>query len=139
MGKKTIVFTNGVFDLFHYGHLRFLQRCAGLGSRLIVGINSDKSVKLLNKGADRPIIPWHHRQAIVKNIRCVRATFAFDDPTPCELIKQLRPDIIVKGPGYSIENMPEAAIVQEYGGQVVILDGPDISTSKIIERIRNGV
>lgn len=137
MSKKTVVFTNGVFDLFHYGHLRFLQRCAGLGSRLIVGMNSDKSVKLLNKGDDRPIITGHHRRAIVQNIKCVRAVLMFDEATPCELIEKLRPDIIVKGPGYSPENMPEAKIVEEYGGKVVILDGPDISTTKIIERIRN--
>ncbi len=135
MGKRTVVFTNGVFDLFHFGHLKFLQRCAQMG-RLIVGVNSDESVKLLGKGADRPIIPGWQRERIVANLKCVRAVYPFDDPTPCELIKQLRPDIVVKGPGYSIENMPEAAIVKEYGGQVVILDGSDISTTKIIERIK---
>jgi rfaE bifunctional protein nucleotidyltransferase chain/domain len=101
-------------------------------------MNSDDSVRRL-KGPSRPVCNQVERWAVLESIRWVDEVILFDESTPCELVKRLRPSIIVKGPGYSVENMPEAAIVKEYGGQVVILDGPDISTSKIIERIRNGV
>lgn len=134
----TLVFTNGCFDLLHMAHVRFLHQCRLLGDRLIVGMNSDESVRRL-KGPSRPICNQVERWAVLESVRWVDEVFLFDEPTPCELIKKLRPDIIVKGPGYSPENMPEAAIVESYGGKVVILDGPDISTTKIIERIRSSV
>lgn len=134
----TLVFTNGCFDVLHAGHVKFLRACRSLGTRLIVGMNSDNSVRGL-KGPSRPICNQVERWAVLESIRWVDEVFLFDESTPCELVKRLRPSIIVKGPGYSVENMPEAAIVKEYGGKVVILDGPDISTSKIIERIRNDV
>jgi len=134
----TLVFTNGCFDVMHSGHVKFLRACRSLGTRLIVGMNSDDSVRRL-KGPSRPVCNQVERWAVLESIRWVDEVILFDESTPCELVKRLRPSIIVKGPGYSVENMPEAAIVKEYGGQVVILDGPDISTSKIIERIRNGV
>lgn len=134
----TFVFTNGCFDLLHMAHVRFLRQCRLLGDRLIVGLNSDESVRRL-KGPFRPICNQVERWAVLESVRWVDEVFLFDESTPCELIKHLRPDIIVKGPGYSPENMPEAAIVESYGGKVVILDGPDISTTKIIERIRSSV
>ena len=130
------VFTSGCFDVLHSGHVKFLRACRSLGTRLIVGMNSDDSVRRL-KGQSRPICNQVERWAVLESIRWVDEVFLFDESTPCELIRRLTPAICCKGPGYSIENMPEAAIVKEYGGQVVILDGPDISTSKIIERIRS--
>ncbi len=128
------VFTNGCFDLFHYGHVDFLRRCRRLGSRLIVGLNTDASIRRL-KGAQRPIIAECWRQDIVAACRYVDEVHLFDEDTPVHLIDLLRPDILVKGPGYSAANMPEAALARSYGAKVVILDGPPISTTGIIKRI----
>lgn len=132
--KITTVFTNGCFDLFHAGHVLFLNRCRALGDRLIVGLNSDDSVRRL-KGSTRPICTFAERSQVLLGCRYVDEVLGFDDSTPCRLIQQLRPDIIVKGPGYSITNMPEATVVEEYGGRVVLLDGPPISSTEIIGRI----
>lgn len=128
------VFTNGCFDIFHAGHADFLRRCRDLGDRLIVGVNTDDSVARL-KGPSRPICRLSDRMAVVKSCRWVDQVVVFDGDTPCDLVRAFQPDIIVKGPGYSEANMPEAAIVREWGGRVVILDGPPISTTGIIERI----
>ena len=128
------VFTNGCFDIFHAGHVNFLRQCRQLGKRLIVGINCDQTVRAL-KGPTRPICTLAERAAVVASCRYVNEVHAFHEPTPCELIRRLRPEIIVKGPGYSPENMPEAAIITEWGGQVIILDGPAISTTGIVQRI----
>ena len=130
------VFTNGCFDLFHYGHVDFLRRCKAMGTRLIVGLNSDTSIQRL-KGARRPIISQRWRQGVVSACRYVDEVHLFDDDTPVNLIDQLRPQIIVKGPGYSESNMPEAAVAKSYGARVVTLDGLPISTTGIIERIRS--
>lgn len=130
-----IVFTNGCFDVLHLGHARFLRECRRLGSHLIVGLNSDDSVRRL-KGRSRPICNQVERWGLLEELRSVDEVVLFDEDTPCELIARLRPDIIVKGPGYSEANMPEAAIAKGYGGRVVILDGSDLSTTNIIERIR---
>lgn len=129
-----IVFTNGCFDVLHSGHVHFLQQCRGLGSKLIVGLNSDRSVQSL-KGSSRPINCLADRKYVLESIRYVDEVFEFDDLTPCRLIESIHPDIVAKGPGYSLNNMPEAKIVIGYGGKVAIVGGPDISTTKIIERI----
>jgi rfaE bifunctional protein nucleotidyltransferase chain/domain len=105
---------------------------------LVVGLNSDDSVRRL-KGPSRPICNQAERWDVLEECRSVDEVILFDELTPCDLIRWLKPDIIVKGPGYSEANMPEASIVKAWGGRVVILDGPDISTSGIIERIRNSV
>ncbi|MDB5345227.1 MAG: bifunctional heptose 7-phosphate kinase/heptose 1-phosphate adenyltransferase [Schlesneria sp.] len=128
------VFTNGCFDLFHYGHVDFLRRCRAMGTRLIVGLNTDASIQRL-KGPERPIISQRWRQGIVAACRYVDEVHLFEDDTPSNLIERLRPDIIVKGPGYSAAKMPEAALAQTYGAKVVILDGLPISTTGIITRI----
>lgn len=130
------VFTNGCFDLFHYGHVDFLRRCKAMGTRLIVGLNTDASIQRL-KGAQRPIISQRWRYGVVSACRYVDEVHLFDDDTPVNLIDQLRPHIIVKGPGYSESNMPEAAVAKSYGARVVTLDGLPISTTGIIERIRS--
>jgi D-beta-D-heptose 7-phosphate kinase/D-beta-D-heptose 1-phosphate adenosyltransferase len=130
------VFTNGCFDLFHYGHVDFLRRCKALGTRLIVGLNTDASIQRL-KGSERPIISQRWRQGIVAACRYVDEVHLFDEETPVNLIERLRPDFIVKGPGYSEGNMPEAALAKSYGANVIILDGLPISTTGIITRIRS--
>lgn len=132
--KLVTIFTNGCFDLFHAGHARFLRQCRDLGDRLVVGLNTDNSVRRL-KGPTRPICTLAERMEVLRACRYVDEVIPFDDLTPCRLVSQLRPGIIVKGPGYSIKNMPEAAIVTRYGGQVIVLDGATVSTSEIITRI----
>ncbi|MBS0207073.1 MAG: adenylyltransferase/cytidyltransferase family protein [Planctomycetes bacterium] len=131
-----LIFTNGCFDVFHAGHALFLERCRNLGDRLVVGLNSDASVRLL-KGPQRPICTWHERAAVLMSCRFVDEVVPFDEPTPCELIRRLRPDVIVKGPGYNSDSMPESQVVLGYGGRVVIADGPRVSSTDIISRIRN--
>ena len=128
------VFTNGCFDLFHLGHAQFLKQCRALGSRLIVGLNTDDSVRRL-KGPSRPIQEYAWREAMLRVCELADEVIPLDELTPCDLIGRIRPDVIVKGPGYSELNMPEAEIVKDYGGQVIILDGPPISTTDIIKRI----
>lgn len=132
--KMTIVFTNGCFDLVHAGHVDFLRRARALGDQLIVGVNSDSSVRRL-KGDSRPINCLRDRMAVLQAIRWVDAVLLFNEDTPVNLVKQLRPDILVKGPGYCVEIMPEAHAAAAWGASVVILDGPDISTTKIIEKL----
>jgi rfaE bifunctional protein nucleotidyltransferase chain/domain len=129
-----VIFTNGCFDLFHVGHAEFLRNCRALGSQLIVGLNSDDSVRRL-KGPLRPICTQDERRGVLQELKSVDEVIIFDEDTPCELINRIRPDVIVKGPGYFASNMPEAAIVYSYGGRVVTMDGPQISSSEIIERI----
>lgn len=131
-----IVFTNGCFDIFHAGHAEFLRRCRELGDRLIVGINTDESVSRL-KGPSRPINTLMNRRTVLAACRWVDEVWAFGEDDPSELVRRLQPDIIVKGPGYSEANMPEAAVAQAHGGRVVILGGLPISTTAIIERIRS--
>src|SRR5438132_817148 len=93
---KTVVFTNGVFDLLHPGHLRYLQHARGLGDALVVGINSDRSVRAI-KGQDRPITPEQERAEILAALACVDAIVIFDEETPYEVIAKLQPDVLVKG------------------------------------------
>ena len=130
----TTVFTNGCFDVFHFGHVELLRQCKLLGSRLIVGINTDASVRRL-KGRSRPICQLSERIAVVGACKYVDEVIPFDESTPCELVRKLRPDILVKGPGYSVANMPEAQVSADYGGRVVIIEGPEISSSEIIRKI----
>jgi len=132
-GSK-VAFTNGCFDLFHAGHLYLLEQAKDLADLLIVGINSDESVRRL-KGEGRPIIPCEQREAIIFCLGCVDLTVVFDDDTPENLIYQLRPDYLVKGKDWEGKKV----VGSEYVGEVVFVDLlPDISTTAIIERIRNG-
>jgi len=135
LNAPATVFTCGCFDVLHFGHAKFLRACRLLGEKLIVGLNSDASVKRL-KGPLRPICTEVERWGLLEELRSVDEVILFDEDTPCELIRRLKPDVIVKGPGYSEANMPETAIVKAYGGRVVILPGPEISSTSIIERVR---
>lgn len=133
-GKK-IVFTNGCFDLMHHGHVVFLQKARELGDVLIVALNSDASVRKL-KGAGRPRIPEHGRVGMLAAFPFVDYVVVFGTDTPEHLVEELKPDVYVKGKDYSGENLPEARIVERYGGKVVLLDlvtenGEKVSSSKL--------
>jgi glycerol-3-phosphate cytidylyltransferase len=134
-GKK-VVFTNGVFDIIHAGHVRYLAEARALGEMLVVGVNSDDSVRRLGKGPNRPVNSQEDRMEVLRALRSVDATIGFDDDTPERLIRAIRPQVHVKGGDYRIEDLPEAKAVMEYGGEVVIL--PFLagrSTTQILERL----
>jgi D-beta-D-heptose 7-phosphate kinase/D-beta-D-heptose 1-phosphate adenosyltransferase len=132
---RRIVFTNGCFDILHRGHVAYLNRAKALGDLLIVGLNSDESVRRL-KGDGRPINTLEDRAQVLGALSCVDHIVAFDDDSPVELIRALRPDVYAKGGDYRLDRLPEAPLVQELGGEVRILPFvDDRSTSGIIERI----
>lgn len=133
---KTVVFTNGVFDILHAGHVGYLEQARALGDMLVVGLNSDASVRRLGKGPDRPINPLEDRARVIGALRWVDAVVSFDEDTPERLIAELRPDIHVKGGDYQAQDLPETAIVEAYGGRVVILPFLDgRSTTSVIQKI----
>jgi D-beta-D-heptose 7-phosphate kinase/D-beta-D-heptose 1-phosphate adenosyltransferase len=104
---ETIVFTNGVFDILHVGHVTYLEKAAALGTRLIIGVNSDASVRSLNKGPERPINPEWARVRVLEALRCVDAAIVFTDHTPINLILSIQPNILVKGGDYNPEELDE--------------------------------
>jgi len=133
-GNK-IVFTNGCYDLIHSGHIDLLSNSKSKGDKLIVGLNSDRSVKNL-KGNDRPIQNFDDRAIILDAINSVDMVVGFDDDTPDKIIKELLPNILVKGGDYSIDNVVGADTVISHGGSVEIIDLiPDKSTSSLIDQI----
>ncbi|HEX7672801.1 MAG TPA: D-glycero-beta-D-manno-heptose 1-phosphate adenylyltransferase [Bdellovibrio sp.] len=132
-GKK-IVFTNGVFDLLHIGHVRYLQEARSLGDALVIGVNADASVKRL-KGPTRPIQNENDRAEILAALACVDFTVIFTEDTPENLIHKVKPDILVKGGDWKIETIVGAPFVMSYGGKVMSLQFVDgKSTTKIIEK-----
>ena len=136
---ETIVFTNGVFDLLHPGHIRYLQHARSLGDRLIVGINSDRSVRVV-KGPGRPINPEAERAEILAALECVDAVAIFDEETPFEIISAIQPDVLVKGADWAEDAIVGRDIVEARGGRVVrakIEEG--YSTTDIVESIRGEV
>lgn len=136
--SETIVFTNGCFDILHLGHIDYLNRSAQLGSKLVVGLNTDASVRKI-KGENRPIQDENSRLNILAALECVDAVVLFDEETPLELIKVVKPDVLVKGADYEIEQIVGAKEVKEYGGEVktiAFLEG--YSTSNIVKRLKNG-
>jgi rfaE bifunctional protein nucleotidyltransferase chain/domain len=133
---QTLVFTNGVFDLVHPGHLRYLQHARALGDALVVGVNSDRSVRA-NKGAGRPITPEAERAEILSSLACVDAVAIFDEDTPHDLIVALQPDILVKGADWAEDAIVGRDIVEARGGRVVRVPvEPGYSTTAIIDKIR---
>lgn len=133
---KRIVFTNGVFDLLHPGHVRYLQHARSLGDVLFVGVNSDRSVRA-NKGPDRPITPEDERAEVVAALRSVDAVVLFDEETPQAIIDALRPDILVKGADWAENAIVGRDVVEEGGGRVVRVPiEAGHSTTDIIQRIR---
>lgn len=132
-----IVFTNGVFDLLHPGHVRYLQQARGLGDALIVAVNSDRSVRALGKGADRPINPQQERVEILLALDCVDAAVIFDEDTPHAIISRIQPDILVKGADWGADAIVGRDVVEARGGRVVrieIVGG--YSTTDIIDEVR---
>lgn len=135
MGLK-VVFTNGCFDILHYGHVNYLSRAANLGSRMVVGVNSDASVRKL-KGVTRPVQDELSRAHLLASMFFVDAVVIFDEDTPYELIKTLQPDVLVKGSDYTIDKIVGADIVIARGGKVETMDFIDgYSTSSIINKIK---
>ncbi|MEV7329525.1 D-glycero-beta-D-manno-heptose 1-phosphate adenylyltransferase [Micromonospora sp. NPDC093244] len=133
---RSVVFTNGCFDVLHRGHVRYLEQARALGDLLIVAVNSDGSVRRL-KGPDRPVNPVEDRGALLAALSCVDHVVVFEEDSPAALIEAVRPDVYVKGGDYPPELVPEAPLVRRLGGQVRTLGYvPDRSTSAIIERIR---
>jgi rfaE bifunctional protein nucleotidyltransferase chain/domain len=132
----TVVFTNGVFDLLHPGHVRYLRDARALGDALIVGLNSDRSVRS-NKGSERPITPESERAEILLALECVDAVAIFDDDTPAEIIKRVQPDVLVKGADWGADNIVGRDTVEARGGRVVrmpLLEG--YSTTELLRRVR---
>ena len=133
---KTVVFTNGVFDLLHPGHLRYLQQARSLGDALIVGVNSDRSVRA-NKGPDRPITPEAERAEVVAALAAVDAAVVFDEDTPHALIAALQPDVLVKGADWAEDAIVGRDIVEARGGRVVrVAVEPGYSTTSIVQKIQ---
>lgn len=134
-GKK-IVFTNGCFDIFHFGHLSYLREAKKLGDILAVAINADKGVTEL-KGEDRPIFPAGQRSEIISELQCVNYVTIFDDPTPIRLIKDIKPDVLVKGGDYSKENIVGSEFVASYGGEIYSLTYIDnLSSTSIFNTLK---
>ncbi|UCE63042.1 MAG: D-glycero-beta-D-manno-heptose 1-phosphate adenylyltransferase [Nitrospirota bacterium] len=137
-GKPTVVFTKGCFDLLHIGHIRYLQEAKKLGDLLIVGMNSDASVRSLGKAQGRPVIPGEQRAEVLAALICVDFVVPFDDPDPLRLIEGLLPNVLVKGGDWSLDRIIGRGVVEAHGGRVYSIPlVPDISTTKIIERIQS--
>jgi rfaE bifunctional protein nucleotidyltransferase chain/domain len=137
-GKK-VVFTNGVFDLLHIGHITYMAKAAELGDKLIIGLNADSSVKRI-KGESRPVNDQNTRAALLAALFFVDAVVVFEDDTPLNLISTLMPDILVKGADYSVENIVGAKEVIANGGEVKTINFVEgYSSTSIIERIRNQI
>lgn len=135
---KRIVFTNGCFDLMHVGHTRYLQAAKDLGDLLVVGVNSDESVRSLNKAPDRPIVQESQRAEVVAALGSVDYVVLFNEPDPHNLITSLQPDILVKGGDWAVEQIVGREIVEARGGVVRTIPlVPGVSTTSIIERIRS--
>lgn len=139
MKGDRIVFTNGCFDILHRGHVEYLQEAAALGDRLVIGLNSDDSVRRQGKGADRPINDQESRAKVLSALRLVDAVVIFDEDTPLNLIEAARPDVLVKGGDWSEDKIVGADSVKSRGGLVrslKLVDG--FSTTALVERIRRG-
>ena len=135
--SRKVAFTNGVFDLMHRGHVEYLMQAADCADELIIGLNSDSSVKMLNKGSSRPIQDQDSRAIILASLAFVSAVVVFDDETPASLIEAISPDVLIKGGDYSIEEIVGSSFVLSKGGEVKtipLVEGH--STSSIEERIK---
>ena len=135
-GGGRVVFTNGVFDLLHPGHVRYLRQARTLGDALVVGVNTDRSVRVI-KGESRPVTPESERAEILAALACVDVVVLFDEETPYELIRRIQPDVLVKGADWSEASMIGRDIVEARGGQVVRVPfEAGYSTTSIIEKIK---
>ena len=134
---RPVVFTNGVFDVLHRGHVTYLAQARALGASLVVALNTDASAKRLGKGADRPLNNEQDRALVMAALESVSMVTWFDDDTPLELISALKPDVLVKGGDYDMRKLAETAIVESYGGKalsIAFVDG--YSTTALVSKIR---
>jgi rfaE bifunctional protein nucleotidyltransferase chain/domain len=132
-----LVFTNGVFDVLHRGHVTYLQQARALGAALVVAVNSDASARQLGKGPDRPLNDEMDRALVVAALQAVDHVVLFDEATPCEMIERIRPDVYVKGGDYDVDRLRETELVRGWGGRAVAIPFVDgYSTSGLVERIR---
>jgi D-glycero-beta-D-manno-heptose 1-phosphate adenylyltransferase len=137
--RHAIVFTNGVFDLLHPGHVRYLREARALGDALIVAVNSDRSARALEKGPGRPLNSAAERAEVLAALECVDAVVVFDEDTPLEIVRALEPDVLVKGADWAPGTIVGADIVESRGGRVErIALAEGYSTSGLVERIRGG-
>ena len=137
---KSVVFTNGCFDLLHLGHVRYLEEARSLGDALIIGVNTDLSVRRLMKGPGRPLTPEADRARVLAACACVDRVVLFAEDTPLALITLVTPDILVKGGDYQLDEIVGREVVLARGGRVVALPFvPGYSTTKLIDRIRSGI
>jgi rfaE bifunctional protein nucleotidyltransferase chain/domain len=136
---RPLVFTNGVFDVLHRGHVTYLAAARELGAALVVGVNSDVSARGLGKGPDRPLNGEVDRMLVLTALASVSYVVLFDEQTPCELIERCRPDIYVKGGDYDMETLRETALVRGWGGRSLAIPFVDgYSTTSLVRRIRGG-
>lgn len=134
---RPLVFTNGVFDLLHRGHVTYLEQAKALGASLVVAVNSDASVRRLGKGSERPLNPLDDRMAVLAALACVDLVVPFDADTPLDLIVGSEPDVLVKGGDYSVATTAGAAEVMQRGGRFVAIPfRHQRSTTALVERIR---
>lgn len=135
--RRPLVFTNGCFDILHRGHVTYLEQAAALGGALVVGVNSDESVKRLDKSVDRPFNPLEDRMAVLAGLESVDLVIAFDEDTPAGLIEAVQPDHLVKGGDWPLDEIIGAGSVTRRGGRVHSIPFQfDRSTTRLIERIR---
>lgn len=134
---RPMVFTNGVFDILHRGHVSYLAQARALGASLVVAINSDASARSLNKGPERPLNRELDRAFVMAALECVTAVMLFDEHTPCELIKRVKPDVYVKGGDYDMSQLEETRIVTAYGGRALAIPFVSgYSTTSLVQKIR---
>jgi len=132
-----VVFTNGVFDILHRGHVTYLAEARALGGCLIVGVNSDSSVRMLGKGDDRPINQEADRMALLAALASVDWVIGFCESTPVDLIEALRPDVLVKGGDYQMDALPESALVRSWGGRALAIPFEHArSTTALLHKVR---
>ena len=137
--ERPIVFTNGCFDILHLGHVTYLQQAAALGNSLVIGVNSDASVHRLSKGKERPFNPLADRTAVLAALEAVDLVVTFDEDTPLELIRQIRPDHLVKGGDWALDSIVGADQVRSWGGKVHSVPFEyQRSTTELVKRIRSG-
>jgi rfaE bifunctional protein nucleotidyltransferase chain/domain len=135
--RRPLVFTNGVFDVLHRGHVTYLAQARELGASLVVALNTDASARRLGKGPDRPINQEDDRLALIASLASVDCVTLFDEDTPLSLIKKVRPEILVKGGDYDMDRLDEARFVRSYGGTALAIEFiHQRSTTELVRRIR---
>jgi rfaE bifunctional protein nucleotidyltransferase chain/domain len=134
---QPVVFTNGVFDVLHRGHAVYLAQARALGASLVVALNTDASARRLGKGPDRPLNNEQDRAVLIAALECVSLVTWFDEDTPLELIRELRPAVLVKGGDYDMSKLAETRVVESYGGRAIAIAFVDgYSTTQLVRRIR---